>query len=1127
MATRKDIMNAALKALLKGIDASPWLRVPATFISELAGLPEDKRKDLDAVTSSDEQFEEILTQLHLATTNAALAAVGTEQIKVLVSRMAERSADERDALTGLTQKHYEETLKQKNNPIPEPAEQAIQGNPVASTGYDVFLSHNSSDKPTVIQLAEELKSRGIRVWLDAWSLIPGRPWIKALEEIIQTTKSAAVLVGPDGIGPWQSPEMYGCLYEFVNRNLPVIPVLLPGSPQKPDLPLFLKQFTWVDFRQGITPEYVDRLVCGIKEVPPGEPTPADKAKIKSEQSFLHNLPYLSLGDLFKGRIEILGQMKSDLDTNKKTAIIQTIHGLGGIGKTRLAVEFAWWAVVERKYQTVFFVNAESPEMLEASLASFAVPDRLHLTEPGADQKTTKSAVLDWLSQHSGWLMILDNADTDQAAQAVETLLPTIATGHIIITSRYTHWGAGIGMRSLGLLKPDDARAFLFERTAGRRIESPDDETAANRLAKELGYLPLVLEQAAAYIAHENITFGDYMEEWNHSKQTVLAWCNQREMKYPLSAAVTYQRTFEKLSPAARAVLQLAAFLAPEPLPTGMFEKGKEWILQAARIPTKETPLTAEIPDNGHVVINALGDLSAYSMIDKQAKTFTVHRIVQEVIRNSISIDHRREWIEKALNLVNDYAPGGSDDVRTWPIWDILAAHAETIAQLADQYGMTAPTSRLMSCLDCYFFAKGLYPRAEIFSQRALAIDEASFGKDHPKIAIRLNNLAALYQATNRLNKAELLCSRALAIDEASFGKDHPNVAIRLNNLAQLCQDTNRLNEAEPLMTRALAINEASFGKDHPKIAICLNNLAVLYQATNRLNEAEPLMTRALAIDEASFGKDHPDVAIDLNNLAQLYKATNRLNEAELLCTRALAIDEASFGKDHPNVAIDLNNLAALYQATNRLKEAEPLMTRVVEIVEKTYGNNHPNVATALNNLAQLYQATNRLKEAEPLMTRALAIDEASFGKDHPTVAIRLNNLAQLYKATNRLNEAEPLYKRALAIDEASFGKDHPDVAIDLNNLASLYLATNRLNETEPLMKRALAIDEVSFGKDHPNVAIDLNNLAQLYRATNRLNEAEPLMTRALTIFETNLGPKHPRTQTVRKNLEILLHQKHS
>ena len=250
----------------------------------------------------------------------------------------------------------------------------------------------------------------------------------------------------------------------------------------------------------------------------------------------------------------------------------------------------------------------------------------------------------------------------------------------------------------------------------------------------------------------------------------------------------------------------------------------------------------------------------------------------------------------------------------------------------------------------------------------------------------LNNLAQLLQATNRLSEAEPLMRRALAIDEKSFGPDHPKVAIRLNNLAALLWTTNRLSEAEPLMRRALAIDEKSFGPDHPNVAIRLNNLAPLLQATNRLSEAEPLMRRALAIDEKSFGPDHLNVARDLNNLAQLLKATNRLSEAEPLMRRVIAIFEKSLGPGHPNVAIGLNNLALLLKATNRLAEAEPLMRRALAIDEQSFGPGHPDVAGVLNDLAALLQDQGRwpeaialYKKAKPIMTGAPAGSEPERG----------------------------------------------------------------------------------------------------------------------------------------------------
>ncbi len=134
--------------------------------------------------------------------------------------------------------------------------------------FDVFLSHNSKDKPTVRQLAENLKQRGLTVWLDEWELVPGRPWQEVLEETIETVKSAAVLIGKDGIGPWHEREMRSCLSEFVDRGLPVIPVLLPGTSRRPDLPLFLRQFTWVDLRSGLSDEGLDRLQWGITGAKP-------------------------------------------------------------------------------------------------------------------------------------------------------------------------------------------------------------------------------------------------------------------------------------------------------------------------------------------------------------------------------------------------------------------------------------------------------------------------------------------------------------------------------------------------------------------------------------------------------------------------------------------------------------------------------------------------------------------------------------------------------------------------------------------------------------------------------------------------------------------------------------------
>ena len=156
------------------------------------------------------------------------------------------------------------SLKKGEFKLPLPEE-----NTVGSESIDAFLCHNSSDKPLVRTLATILKERGISVWLDEWDLMPGRHWQEAIEEIIQKVTTAVVLVGSDGIGPWQDMEMRTFLSQFVKRSIPIIPTLLDGAPEKPELPLFMSEFTWVDMRSGMTKEAVDRLQWGITGKKPG------------------------------------------------------------------------------------------------------------------------------------------------------------------------------------------------------------------------------------------------------------------------------------------------------------------------------------------------------------------------------------------------------------------------------------------------------------------------------------------------------------------------------------------------------------------------------------------------------------------------------------------------------------------------------------------------------------------------------------------------------------------------------------------------------------------------------------------------------------------------------------------
>jgi tetratricopeptide (TPR) repeat protein len=709
------------------------------------------------------------------------------------------------------------------------------------------------------------------------------------------------------------------------------------------------------------------------------------------------LPYAPLGDLLKGRdddLQRLQQQLGPIPENAATASTAVaLIGMGGVGKTRLAIEHAWRNAA--RHSAVLFAPASTPEALNRTLAGLAAV--LDLPEKDATEEAVqRQAVIGWLGSHPGWLLILDGIDGKAVAQAVEALLPQISGGQVLFTTRLSKWSAAVQRLPLEVLSTDAAAEFLLERTASGRREEPDDPAMARELAQDLDGLALALEQAGAYIDELGISFSRYRRDWQERREKVLSWFDPQLMQYPASVATTWLTSFQQLSAAAQTLLRRLAWLSPEPIPESLLE---------VAIPAGDGDTAEPIE-----AIEALVELDRYSLVSRspESNSFELHRLVQEVARQEQLKDPATSQLEPALRWLDAAFQGDPQDVRSWPVLDPLAAHVQAVAGFADGAGLADPTARLMNQLGILLLIKAAYGEAEPLMRRVVEVFEAVYGTDHPLVSTALNNLAQLLQATNRLAEAEPLLRRALAIDEAAYVPDHPDVATALNNLALLLKTTNRLAEAEHLMRRALEIDEAAYGPEHPAVATDLNNLATLLQATNRLAEAEPLLRRALAIDEAAYGPEHPDVARDLNNLATLLQATNRLAEAEPLLLRALAIDEAAYGPDHPDVAIRLNNLAQLLQAMNCLSEAEPLMRRVVVIFEAAYGPEHPNLATALNNLAALLQATNRQAEAEPLMRRALAIDEAAYGPEHPDVAIDLNNLALLLKTKNR-----PWWKRRL------------------------------------------------------------------------------------------------------------------
>jgi tetratricopeptide (TPR) repeat protein len=684
---------------------------------------------------------------------------------------------------------------------------------------------------------------------------------------------------------------------------------------------------------------------------------------------LGNLP-VSIGHLFKGRAEFLRQLRESFRHKAAAAITgKAVHGLGGVGKTRAAIEYGHAYAAD--YVATFFLIGKSESDLKDSLAALAGVAVLDLPEKNLpDLDARLAAVIRWLRTNPGWLLITDNVDDKSAAEAVRRLLDQVGGGggHVLITSRVGDWGHVVEPLELDLLTVDAAMDLLRESTP-RRTKRADEDAALTRLADvQLGCLSLALVQAAAYIDERRIGFADYSKLFEKEAKKLLAKLGDaavRNLGYPLPVALTWQASIAQLSDAGRLLLDMLSWLSIEPIPRNLFGV---W------------------PDESVDLEEGLTELTRYTLVHWEAENsaITFHRLVAQVTRDNQDEESRDRTLSALfpwLDAVNPKAEAA--DVRCWPQFMPLLPH---VLQLFERTRDLGPYPSQTDLYDGYaglLLASARYSEAEPLYRCALAIDEAQHGSDHNRVAVRLNNLATLLQDTNRLAEAEPLLRRALANGEVSFGPDHPTVATRLNNLGELLRTTGRDAEAEPLYRRALAIDEANLGPNHWKVANRLNNLALLLYNTGRVVEAEQLYGRALSIIEESHGADHPYAAICLGNLSGLFIATNRIADAEPLLRRALAIDEENFGIDHPTVAIDLNNLAGLLQDVGRLAEAEPLNHRAaLTLLRSSKGSGYllPGTVSVLRNYASaLIDAGRKPNDARAAIASVMA--EVGFNPD--------------------------------------------------------------------------------------------------------------------------------------------------
>lgn len=866
-------------------------------------------------------------------------------------------------------------------------------------------------------------------------------------------------------------------------------------------------------------------------------------------TFKENLPYKSLGKLFKGRDGFLSNLHqrvlNRMDANsraKRVAITQNpnhvICGLGGIGKTRLAVEYALQYADD--YTALLFVLADSPGQLRRGVADLAMVLDIKEVSSTEDVEERFKAVLRWLMENPGWCLILDNVDDESAAIACEDFISKLYGGHVIITSRLRRWSmSGIEALDLDVLDRESAKEMLLERTPNR-LKTPNDQQAAEELAILLDGLALGLEQAGAYIEVEECSIPEYVEWWKRGDKEITEWYNKRVMKYPKSVAMTWHATVRKIGPKAETMLRIFSCFAVAPIPVSIVSSS-----ESNGIITRFLKGTEEYSDKlSHK--HLLTKLASFSMLNKSTEGpeqyITFHRVVHDITWHRIPDPERPALVETAIKLFEAVTPYDADRFENWATWRLMLPHAEHLWKLIEPYPKHHQSYRLLHSLALYYLGQNRKSEGVVLQRQAFDLMSQQRGKSHPDTLQAKNDLALLLE--NDEKALALLRETLTELQKAYEADASPTTEIKMlecaYNIAVL-KPHDGTNEKELLLqscaTRLAVSPEA--GPDHWRTLLANRHLASCFWKSGQQKKARKLAEKTFELCQSNpkLGLHHRDTLDTLHLFAEILEDERKLEDAALLFRNELLGREKTpgLGPQHNDTLESLNGLLDILFKLDRLSEAENLCRSKTQQWREAIGADHPNAIMCAGWLVEFLAFNKKLSKAREIEVEInLAIARKNYydlqsksSEENRELLLAMKKVADAQKDCRKTTEAESTYLRCINGMHSLLGEYDEDLAVTLNNYGLLLRNLQRLDDSLKYYQKALEIDErLHSGNDpcNPKIPHRLNNIAMVLMMLGQHYEANTHLARAWSLKTGKHDVTSVRILWVRLALLILDHK---
>ncbi|KAF7508514.1 hypothetical protein GJ744_009227 [Endocarpon pusillum] len=667
---------------------------------------------------------------------------------------------------------------------------------------------------------------------------------------------------------------------------------------------------------------------------------------------------------FVGRVAELHRLDQIFGSDTREGRRLAIVGLGGVGKSQIALEFAHRCRERDPNTSVFWIDASSHSQLEQGYNHIA--RHAQLRRRGYPKWNVFDLVSDWLmSPESGqWLMVLDNADDSNTFfspqhEPVLRYIPQGFNGRVLVTSRDRRVALELcGDNIIDIATPPSHDSLeMLQKDIGPQLDMGE----SSKLVTALGYVPLAITQASAFIKRNDITVRQYLElfEASESNAKELLSENFRDSRRSIASTSSVYSTWaisfdviQRDDPQAAELLSLMSLLGHYPIPQYILRDEIQNALEFTR---------------------AIGILSAFSFISSHdnGESFDILHLIQLSIKKWLESQNRLSaWQDEALRRLSSIFPGG--EYGSWKRCAQLLPHADAVLShgYKEKSGIIQ-YSTLQQNTGAYLAALGRYNLAFERVSRAVEGFSRILGDKNHKTLECVDLLALVLQSQGKYQEAEDVTMRTLATREKALGREHPDTLASLNNLASVLLDQGKCQESEEVIMRTLATREKVLGPEHPDTLASLKNLASVLLDQGKCQESKEVITRTLAATEKVLGPEHPDSLACLNNLALALQRKGEYDEAEAMNRRALTATENLLGLEHPDTLKTINNLASVLQYQGKNDEAEEMYRQVIVGYDRVLGKDHPISMSVTKNLVITLQRYGKFKEATEVIERVV------------------------------------------------------------------------------------------------------------------------------------------------------------